>query len=376
MEPKVVYKSEGNSLNGLERVFQNIIQKARESAVEKRELKYEEDEIGITALLQCPYKAELRKKFPEIRSDAAAIDDGFRFEMSIKNACQALFKGRTYEEKELPYEAHGQKIRGHLDLVIEGRELVVGFELKVPQIILLKRMPEKMHFETSMILDSEREDKYLIVDPVYKLQAKIEKFLLQREFPNKPVRLFLFQNGLCKYGTILRKFYTFYEVEAISKEELDYLILQFINNKTPRFQNECEYYCSYNFVCDKKDEVQTEQIIRDLDSESEVVSDPVLKESLFLYKQYCELRENLKRIEKMLRKNLSGALKIGGREIGWIERETVEYDVDVIVEFLKQKNMPLREFLNVTFSPKKRRLIENVVPNAVLKRDKEKVFRL
>ena len=368
-------EEEKKGLATLEKVFSTIIDRARKDVVEGRKLKYEEDEVGITSLLQCPYKVELRKKFPEIRTEATAIDDGLRFEVSIKNACQLLFKGRVYEEFELPYESHGQKIRGHLDLVIEGNREVVGFELKAPQIIFLKRMPLKEHFDTSIIYDSEREDKFLIVNPTYKLQAKIEKFLLQELF-DKPVRLFLFQSGLCKFGTLLRKFYTFYEVEAISKEELDYLVLRFVNDKSPRFQNECELYCCYNFVCDKKEEVQESQVLYDLDEELEKVTDPTLRESLFLYKQYCELKESMKHLEKTLKKSLVSAVRIGGKEIGWVEREVVEYDVDAIVEFLKRKNVPLGEFLNVTFSPKKRKLIETIVPNVVLKRDKQKVFKL
>lgn len=356
-------------MENLTQVFRSIIEKARNEVVENRKLFYDENEVGITSLLQCPYKAEMRRRYPEIRVEAAAIDDGFRFESSIKSACQSLFKGRVIEEMELPYEAHGQKIRGHLDLVIEGDKEVIGFELKVPQLILLRRMPERECFETSLIFDKEGEDRYIIVNPTYKLQAKIEKFLLQRLF-DKPVRLFLFQSGLCKFGSILRKFYTFYEVEAISKEELDALILRFQKDKTPRFHGECDYYCSYNLVCDFKEEVQNVQAVYDFSE------DPVLKESLELYKRYCELKENMRCIEKMLRKNLSGSLRIGGKEIGWVEKEQVEYDIDVVVEFLKQKNMPLREFLNVTLSPQKRKLIENVIPNVVLKREKVKTFKL
>jgi hypothetical protein len=359
---------------GIEALIKNVINESKKMITQDRVLKYEEGEIGITSLLQCPLKVEMRKKYPEIRTEAAAIDDGYRFEHAIKNALQRIFGDRFKDEFELPYEAFGQKIRGHLDCVVELDDKVIGLELKAPQLILLKKMPSRECFEKNVIVDSEKRDEYLIVNPTYKMQAKIEKFLLQRLYPDKEVELYLFQFGICKYSGLVRKFYTIYEVEAISEQDLEYLILQFLYDKKPRYKNECEYYCPYNLLCDKPFDKEVSSSYN-LDAHGEGVN-PQLREFINLYREYVALKEQMSQLEKLMKKAIDGSCVIGGREVGWVKREKVNYDVERIVEWLNERNVPLNEFLNVSISPKKRRFIEKMIPEAVLSKEEELVFKV
>lgn len=354
-------------------MIREMIKESRQIVTEDRKLRYEPDEIGITALLQCPLKFEFRKKYPEIKTESAAADDGYRFEYVIKNAFKRAAGEKFKEEVELPYQVLGQKIRGHLDCLIEFNDEVIGFELKAPQLILLKKIPPKEFLERNILIDTEREEDFLIVNPVYKTQAKIEKFLLSELYPDKDVRLFLFQFGICKHGSFIRKLYTFYEVESIKKSDLEYLVLKFLHEKGPRFKNECESYCAYNLICDRAGE--RESVTYDLDKFSEV-ADPGLKEFVSLYKEYCMLKEQMTGLEKLMQKTISGSCIIGGREVGWIEREKVNYDIDLIVKWLTEKKVPLSEFLNVTTSSKKRKFIEQSLPKAVISKEKITVFKV
>ncbi len=289
---KVLFKIENQKKGGLNQMFEELVKEMKDLVIEDRIIKYENGEYGITELLQCPYKAELRRKYPEIRSEAPAIDDGFRFEYIVKNALKRKYGENFKEEVELPLKIGEIKIRGHLDCVIEEKDKITGIELKAPQIILLKKLPDEAT-KSQIIYDREGEDRILLVNPVYKIQAKIEKFVLKRLYPEKDVRLYLFQFGLCKMGTFLRKYYTCYEVDEISEEELAYLVADFLYNKGPRYHNECEYYCAYNYVCEEKERLQgKEKVALNIDAGGEVINIR-FKEFLKYYRQYLELKDQL-----------------------------------------------------------------------------------
>ena len=360
-------------------LIEDLVFLSRDLMKDKRgSLQYQEDEIGITSLLQCPIKVEMRKKYPDIKGTAPAIDDGFRFETITKMAARKKYGENVVEEMDLPYQFSNLplKIRGHLDLVIFKKETnqILGIELKAPQIVLLKKLPENLQQE--FIFDSEKEENYIIPNPIYKIQAKIEKFILQKMYPESEVRVVLFQNSLCKFGTFTKKFYTIYEVESIQEAELNYLATEFLYNKAPRFKNECEYYCQYNEVCDYKHSFLEEKSIVFADLDNFDSPSPNIKEFIKIYKEYLALKDQLKRIEKILQKTINGSIVIGGREIGWVERIKEKYDIEKIIDFCMQKNIPIEEYLHVTTSPLKRKRIKELLPEAIISEEKEKVFKL
>ena len=359
-------------------LVEDIISSSRDLMKDERgSLQYKEDEIGITSLLQCPIKVEMRKLYPEIRGTAPAIDDGFRFETITKMAAKRKYKEYTVEEMELPYQFPDipLKIRGHLDLVIFKKETnqILGIELKAPQIVLLKKLPPNLQQE--FIYDSEKEENYIIPNPIYKIQAKIEKFILQQMYPESNVRVILLQNSLCKFGTFTKKFYTIYEVESIQETELKHLAMEFLYNKNPRFKNECEYYCSYSEVCHYKCDMEDKNIVfADLDKFD--TPSPNVKEFVKIYKEYLAFKDQLKKVEKLLQKTINGSIILGGKEVGWVERMKTKYDIEKIIEFCMKKNIPMDEFLNVTPSPYKRERIKELLPDAILSEEKEKIFKL
>lgn len=220
--------------------WERVIEKIREKTKEGRKLEYSPDAIGITALLYCPLKWELRKKYPEIEAQAVEVDDGFLWEKQVKEVLKELFSNNFEEEKVLRYQTQGIKLEGHLDAFVEFPEKVVGIELKSPRMVFLKEFPET---NDTVLYD---DGKVVVMNEIYLLQAKIQKFLLEKLYPHKKVQQFIFAKTLCKKANRSKKFYIIYEVKgAISEEEFKELIRRFKEDKSPRFEKECEYYCEY-----------------------------------------------------------------------------------------------------------------------------------
>lgn len=118
-----------------------ITDKAERKIMEKSNneipIKTSEIKIGITSLLYCPLKVEYKKKYPELRSESLAIDDGFMFEnMFIPYLEQAVI-GKTIRREPTIYATiKDTTISGHPDLVIEDNEKITILEFKAPYINL------------------------------------------------------------------------------------------------------------------------------------------------------------------------------------------------------------------------------------------------
>ena len=92
----------------------------------ERNLEYRKGAYGITELLSCPIKAEIRRKLQEagieLPVESQEIEDGFLYENLVKLALAKRFGDRFEPEKVLPLDLQlddGRifKIDGHLTVL-------------------------------------------------------------------------------------------------------------------------------------------------------------------------------------------------------------------------------------------------------------------
>lgn len=344
--------------------WEEVIKRIREKTREGRELEYKEGEVGITSLLQCPLKVELRKKYPDITASAVEIDDGYLWEQQVKGVLREIFCGNFKEEYELIDEIEGQKIRGHLDCMVESEKDVIGIELKSPRAILLKEIPPPEELIDGVFLIDE-DERYVIHNELYYKQAQIQKHILRKMYPNKEVEQFLFYKAPVRRGRFEKKLYILAPVkEDITEEEYKELARKFKEDKSPRYPNECTSYCEFYRagVCEGKEFSYEDKDSSGLDRET--------KE---LLREYRELQSQLKILEALLRKKLKGSVKFGGREIGWVPKKTIKLKEDRVAFLLPPERIP--EFFTVKWS-KKEELIEEFGEEVVEEVKEERVWRL
>ena len=333
--------------------FEKVVSLIREKTKEGRELIYHEGEVGVTSLLACPIKHELRQRYPDITPEAVEIDDGYVWEQQVKEALKELYKDAFKEELELPYECMGVKIRGHLDCVLFFEDRVVGIELKSPRELYLREFPEEGVF----LYDEEGLVKN---NPLYYLQAKVQKYLLSKIYPDKDIQQYLFYKAPARRGARVKKLYVVVPIkEDLTDEEFEELVRKFKEDRRPRWKGECEHYCPYyGVVCEGKE-------VSFSDGE---VSEEVKK----LLKEYRALQGELKNIELTLKKLVKGSFKVGDRQLGWVEREVVEIDLE---EVIKRLGKEAKDYLQVKWN-KKGELIEKLGEEVVKERRKERVWRI
>ncbi|MFN3263294.1 MAG: hypothetical protein ACK42C_00150 [Aquificaceae bacterium] len=331
-------------------MWQEIVRNIREKAGNGRELSYQDGAIGITALLHCPIKWELSQKY-DLKAESPEIDDGFVWEGQVKSALKELFGSAVEEEKDLIYKVGDYTLHGHLDVFVEKEDEVIGIELKAPKFLLLKAIPES---DDGLLMD----DGIVIHNPVYLKQAQIQRFLLERLYPHKRVRQYLFYKALCKHKNFSRKLYVVSEVrESISEEELIALVRAFHEDKSPRYVEECEKYCVFykEGLCEGK----------------AFKGDAYEPYALELLREYRTLQADLKLLESHLKKAIKGTLKIGGKELGWVEREVVELDIKKLLEKIDNPE----EYLQVKWQ-KRDLLISQYGKEIVKSTRKERVWKL
>jgi len=234
-------------------LFKALVDEMRKIATEEREVSYSEGAVGITALLYCPKKFELKFEYPEIQAESAEVDDGLAFEYSVKQALKRLFGNNAIDEFVLHKRINGLTIEGHLDALINKGDELIGIEIKAPR--LLKTKNGFRPNGERIIVDDGTKFQH---SESYVLQARIQKRILQDMFPKKKVRTFLFYKTLIKHDKGHQKAFVVYEVkDPISAEELEKLVERFKNDKRPRYDWECtEKYCAYKKagVCNGPDE--------------------------------------------------------------------------------------------------------------------------
>jgi CRISPR/Cas system-associated exonuclease Cas4 (RecB family) len=222
-------------------MLKEVIEEIRKKMEEKRHLEYKQG-IGITSLIYCPLKWEYRQKYPEIKTEAIEIDDGFTWELAVKEALKS--KQNIEEEKVLLYKAEDFTIEGHLDVYIIPKK--VGIELKHTKLTIVD-FPVSVNMED--IIDANNPlSKKIPVSDHYLLQAKIELFILKQYYPDATLRLWI--KTTLKGSNRKFKKVVFEKVisQPATEEEINNLIYRFKNDKTPRFPWECKY-CPYKRIC-------------------------------------------------------------------------------------------------------------------------------
>ncbi len=333
--------------------FEKVVRLIRERTKEGRELTYGEGEVGITSLLSCPLKVDFRKQYPDITAEAVEIDDGFVWEGQVKTALRELYGDVFRDELELPCECMGVKIRGHLDCALFFEDRVVGIELKSPRELFVKDLPE----DGTFLYDGEGIVRN---NPHYYMQAKVQKYLLRKLYPDREVEQYLFYKAPARKGAKVRKLYVVVPVEGeMTDEEFEELVRRFKEDKRPRWKGECEHYCPYyGVVCEGKE-------VEFKDTE---VSEEVRK----LLKEYRALQGELKNIELTLKKLVKGSFKVGERQLGWVEREVVELDLEKVIGKLGEE---AKDYLQVRWQ-KKEELVKRLGEEVVKERRTERVWRL
>lgn len=306
-------------MNAMKKIFEDLAQEMSEALVEDRHLEYPDGTIGITSLLYCPRKVDLRKKYPEIKSYGLEIDDGFLFEGQVKDALQRKWPTSTVDEFVTTYNSKngGPNIQGHVDVVVKGKNKLLGIECKHTK-ILEHNLPYGSIDRKTVMIDDPDLVRRICISDTYVEQAAIQKYLLSKQ-QNKPVDHFLFIKTMMKIpGLGYKKIFILRETtEKYSEEKLERKIHQFCSDPHPRYSWECPF-CAYldAGLCKGVD----------IDSSPRKYGTKDLpKETIEALDRYESLYEQMVQVDEYLKKALQGKnIEISGksgrnRQLGWVE---------------------------------------------------------
>jgi len=359
----------------LPKLFKEVSEEG--AALEERELSYYENSFGITEIISCPVKAELRRKGIEPKVEKFEIADGFIFETIVKFLFLKIFgKEKVEFEKLLDYEltlSNGEKfyINGHLDVFIDYNiKTKIGVEIK----------NTVLHFDNKtfgapdpvIVLDPE-DIKRVNISPKYILQARIQRFILERLYPDSNIEQYLLIKTNLRTKTKLGKSLVLYPiVESISEQQLKQICERFYFERKPRAVWECK-------VCAYKDEGYCNGI-EITENDNSLTLDDYNQMNIETIEELInkreELRKEIKSIEDEIKKRVNGNLKIGNKVIGWVEEEKEKILPDALNRILKEKGIKNRaQFFQVNYRkiPELRKLLGDDFEKIVLK---EKVKKL
>jgi len=338
--------------------------------IEERDLKYRDGAYGITEILQCPIKAQLRRKYEdEIEIKSNEITDGYIFEHLVKLVTVKLFgKENVTPEKVLPIDIQIDedltcKIDGHLDIFINLKEhdTIIGLELKSTVLQYNNNMfdkPDRIIFvEPNQIEEYNINEKYI-------LQAQIQRYILEQLYPDKYIEHYLFIKTQLKTRMKLGKTYLVIPItKSIDRNHLYQICREFFYNITPRKHFECKY-CIYkkNNLCEGIN-IQNEN--------------PIFKAKFreqYKYKlleQYIELKKQLKQIEEELKFLFPKYEKYKDKySIGWVEEKIP--DLNILIPILQNKKLNLNSYFelkpNAIFKIKD--IINNLPKSSIRKKKK------
>lgn len=315
--------------------FQEISDIMKNLVKDGRELNYQKGEIGITTLISCPRKYKLKQIHGYPQVDSLLIEDGFLFEKVFKAALKKKYGDKFKEELELPYECDGLKIRGHLDCFVEFPNTVVGIELKHT----LTELAPNIKNEPPKIIVLDPDNPEIKLNPKYILQSRIERYLLEKLYPNKKVKHYLFVKTTLKGAWRYFKTYIILPIrKSISDEEFKELIRHFKECDYPLDPSECKY-CPYKSMnlCKGYNTI--------IQSETDLTPTPELEELL-------QRRENLiaelETVEDAIKKILKDKKVVwNGKTIGRVTYTGFSYDVKELSKILYKKGYSPLNFLQI-----------------------------
>jgi len=378
------------------------------SKVTERDLQYADTSYGITELISCPLKAFYRKQLgEEVQIDKLEVADGFIFETIVKALFIERFGEQAVEpEKLLDYQIdvtnllqkhniltdktfferyrriyrlaqNGERyyfhLNGHLDVFVQpDSNTVVGIELK--DTVLMFDNYTFAAPDSIIILESVNDLKRININFKYILQARIQKYLLEKLYPDKKVEQYLVLKTNLRTKFKLGKSIIVFPIEqSLSDEEFLQLVENFLTNLKPKAEWECKI-CPYNIelkCCSyatqnaslKEEEYlqfKLQEMIQEIDAnrcedtkQLDIVKDILqLEEKLnnesieHLLEFYAKLQSLLKNIEEQLKKRINGQYKLkNGKVVGWQDVTSYEYDIVTLASLALQKNISLQNLL-------------------------------
>ena len=315
----------------------------------KRELQYREGAYGITELLSCPIKAEIRRELEkagiELEMECQEIEDGFLYENLVKLSLAKKFGEKFEAEKTLPLDIQvdGEvfKIDGHLDCFVDyDEDVVVGIEVKHTNLNFDNELTGK---PPQVIVLDPNDRRRINVNYRYFLQTKIQRFILQNLYPDKNVETYLLVKTQLRTRYRLGKTTIILPVtESVTEEELKNLCRLFMTDKRPRAGWECKL-CVYREkgYCTGHDEV----------SEVEELTEDNTELIYSLLERRKELLQELKSVEEQLKKLLSGkTVRWNGQEVGWVKKVSYTYNLPLLAELIKKKGLKAVDYFQVKSS--------------------------
>ena len=353
------------------KVFEMIAEKISEGLIEGRNIEYSEGAVGITGLIYCPLKHQFRLEHPEVKARSVEIDDGFAFEAQVKDALVKTWGKAVKPEYVVRYVSpRGQKVEGHIDVVINGREKVIAVECKNTK-LSLHNLPFGSVDEDCTLLTSPDLVSRISISDAYILQSRMQKMLLQRQ-TSKPVEHYLLIKSMIKIPAhgykkvlIVRK-----TTEDMSEAELNGIIDDFLDRKEPRYAWECSY-CQYRKagLCEGME-------WHGEDDEDNPELSPAAQEAIA---ESIELAARLRDLEAFLKKEINGQVEIpnGGRprKIGWVEKTRYDWDMQKLFDVI---GPDIQKYMLVNWRKldELEKLIAEVMPlSKVRKARKEKVWK-
>lgn len=310
----------------------------------ERELEYREGAYGITELLSCPIKAEIRRELKEsgveLEVESQEIEDGFLYENLVKLALASLYGSKFTPEKLLSYdlEVDGEvfKIDGHLDCFIELEDRVIGIEVKNTTLTFDNKTTGK---PSQLVILPPNDRSSININYRYYLQAKIQRHLLEKLYPDKRVETYLLVKTQLRTKYRLGKTTIVLPVtESITEEELINLCRLFKTERKPRAPWECSLciYKEKGYCTGHKETATARELVED---RSEQVEELLCRRK--------ELLSELKQVEEQLKKLISGELLWNGQKVGWVKTVSYTYDLPKLSKLLKAKGLKAADYFQV-----------------------------
>ncbi len=329
--------------------FLEIVDLMKDITKDGRELKYEKGEIGITTLISCPKKYELKQKYGLPEVDSLVIEDGFLFEKVFKTALRRKFGPKFKEELELPYKVLDLRIRGHLDCAVDLGDTMVGVELKhtlVQNAPNLKREPPKI-----IVLNPEEPE--IKINPKYILQSRIERYLLSKLYPDKKIEHYLFIKTTLKGAWRYYKSYLVMPtVNDMSDEEFLEYVRWFKEKDEPMDPVECAF-CYFR-------EIGVCEGVKPKAENENGVKEEVDKRVFHLLRRLDELNMEKEAVIKELKTFLKGkVVEWQGKKVGQITYTGYTYNNPALVKLLKERGYRAIDFFQV--KPSKIKVLEELL---------------
>ena len=312
----------------------------------ERNLEYREGAYGITELLSCPIKAEIRRELQEagmeLPVESQEVEDGFLYENLVKLALAKRFGDRFEPEKVLPLDLQlddGRvfKIDGHLDCFVAYDDgTVVGVEVKHTNLNFDNELTGK---PPQVIVLDPNDRSGININYRYFLQAKLQRYCLQKLYPDRKVETYLLVKTQLRTKYKLGKTTIILPVtESVTEEELRNLCSLFLTEKKPRTGWECQLciYRENGYCSGHKETAEVEELVED---RTELISSLLTRRK--------ELLAELKMVEDQLKKLISEPMEWNGQKIGWLPKVSYTYNLPLLAELIKKKGLKAADYFQV-----------------------------